>query len=333
MTVAPITRDERRAAFRALLPDDAALTAGLGSVFGAADGSLSILRREPNRYASSFPSEIVTCRLDSGRELLLLCKYEAGQSHSSHGHRGNVAYEADVYREIVEPLGTSAPRFFGSHAPASTGDTWLVIEYVEDAVAVSRAPSRSDSPQLSARWIGRFHAASAARLALPPAAFLKRYDAAYYRRWAERTKALASGLHASVPWLAPLCERFAGAVDALVTTPTVIHGEYTPKNTLVQGDRVCPVDWESAAVAAGEVDLAALTDGHWEPEVVDACVREYELARWPAGAPRDFATTLGLARLYWNFRWLGERLDWTTGEKGVKRLGYLRTAAERMGMC
>jgi aminoglycoside phosphotransferase (APT) family kinase protein len=332
----------RKALFRSLLPDDRSLLAGLASVFpgdgGTGDGGtgagVAVLDRVPNDYASSFPSEIVTCRLGDGRELRLLCKYEAGQAHASYGHRGNVAYEADVYRHVVQPLGSSAPAWYGTYVTEPAGDSWLVLEYVPDAVRVSHAPALSGATDRAAHWLGHFHAACAARLAAAAAGsrFLKRYDAEYYREWARRTALLADGLRDRYPWLAPLCERFARSVDPLLAAPTVIHGEFTPKNTLVQGERVCPVDWESAAVAAGEIDLASLTDGPWPPVVVESCLRAYQRARWPDGAPSDFARTLDLARLYWNFRWLGERLDWTTSERGSKRLGYLQAAGERLGM-
>ena len=38
------------------------------------------------------------------------------------------------------------------------------------------------------------------------------------------------------------------------------HGEFTPHNVLWQGGRAVPIDWESAAFGAGEVDLAVLLD-------------------------------------------------------------------------
>jgi aminoglycoside phosphotransferase (APT) family kinase protein len=322
----------RTAALRALLPDDATLLGGLTAVFGedgAARGPVTLLERQPNRFASTFPSEIVTCRLSDGRELRALCKYGRGRSHTSYGHRGDVAYEADVYRHVIQPLRSSAPQLYGSHT-RTTNETWLVIEYVDEAVRLPHATPMPHPPRRAARWIAQFHADNAARLARAPMPFLNAYDGDYYRQWVHRTLALSSRLPDRLVWLTPVCERFASRVDVLLERPTVIHGEYTPKNTLVQGDRVCPVDWESAAIAAGEIDLASLTDGKWSTEIAETCVREYERVRWPEGAPSDFAVRLGLARLYWNLRWLGERLDWTTSEKGVKRLDYLRAAAEQM---
>jgi hypothetical protein len=325
----------RTAALRALLPDQATLLEGLTSVLGgggAARERVTIIEREPNCYASSHPSEIVTCRLGDGQELRALCKYEAAPSHPSYGHRANVAYEAAVYRHVLQPLKLSAPRSYGSYRVSETGDRWLILEYVDGGVRADRGASARDALRLAARWVGRFHALNAAHIARAPVSFLKVYDAAYYRQWAQRTLLLAGEPRRRYRWLAPLCERFVGSVDLLLAPPpTAIHGELTPKNTLIRGGAVYPVDWESAAVAAGEIDLAGLTDA-WPPEIVRECELEYQRVRWPEGPPPEFAATLAIARLYWNFRWLGDRPQWTGDRKGEARFERLRSIAERSGL-
>ena len=47
----------------------------------------------------------------------------------------------------------------------------------------------------------------------------------------------------------------------------MIHGEYYPHNILFQSGVVRPVDWETAALAPGEIDLATLCEG-WPPEEI-----------------------------------------------------------------
>src|SRR5436309_16091364 len=86
-------------------PDLQALAAGLTSVFrakGCPGGQITVLDRQPNVYSSTFPSEIVTCRFGEESELSILCKYEAGRSHQVYGHRGDLAYEAEVYRHVLQ---------------------------------------------------------------------------------------------------------------------------------------------------------------------------------------------------------------------------------------
>ncbi len=332
---AGLSRAERKAAYRAhlrdALPRLEALAEGLGAASGARGGTVVVLDRMPNEYASSFPSEIVTCRIGDGPELRLVCKYADGSGHSAFGHRGNVAYEGEVYRKVLRPVGTSAPRLHGTHHVPGTGEHWLVIEYIEGATRLEHTKDAAGSLPRAARWIGAFHRANERRVNEPALAFLSRYDAAYLRQWAQRTARLSAGLHGRFPWLPTACARFEGVVEVLLGAPTVIHGEYAPKNILLQGKRVCPVDWESAALAPGEVDLAALCDG-WPAELVDGALRAYAEARWPAGAPPETPARLDLARLYWHFRWLGERTDWTTSERGQRRMQRVHDVAVRAGL-
>jgi Phosphotransferase enzyme family len=317
-----------------LFPDLQTLTVGLMSVFrgnGSLGGQLAVLERKPNLYASTFPSEIVTCRFDDGRERRLLCKYAAGRSHHAHGHRGGVVYEAEVYSHVLQPLQASTPTFYGAHTDSTAGETWLILEYLDKSVRLSKTPE-SATMELAARWIGRFHAANKARLAGAPMSFLNRYDAEYYLGWVRRTSLFAGHLHRQFSWLAALCERSERFVAPLLAPPpTVIHGEYYPKNILFRRGRISPVDWESAAVAAGEIDLASLTEG-WPAEIVQKCELEYQRARWPEGSPIDFEQTLGAARLYLLFRWLGDRPDWTTHESSLWLFEQLHSTGEQLGL-
>ena len=119
----------------------------------------------------------------------------------------------------------------------------------------------------------------------------------------------------------------------MAAAQTVIHGESYAKNVLVRGKNSFIVDWESAAVAVGEVDLAALTDGEgWAAKVVRRCEESYRSARWPEGVPARHKQALTAARIYMQFRWLGERPDWTVREKTLWRYDHLRAAAEQAGL-
>lgn len=310
-------------------PDLPALTAGLCTVLA---GPVRVVGRQPNERASTFPSEVVTVRGPDGSERRLFCKYEAGDSHNSYGHRGGVAYEAAVHRDVLRPLGVFTPFFNGAHVLPETGETWLVLNYLDDAVRVNRAPD-PDAMGLAARWLGRFHAAQLARFCGTAPPFLNVYGADYYLGWAERTAAFAGPLHGRFPWLSALCERFTEVVPLLLDPAgTVIHGEFYPQNVLYRRGVIYPVDWESAAVATGEIDLAALIEGNWPEETVCACKQEYRQARWPDGRSPDFARKLMAAQLYLQFRWLGDTPSWTTHERTLARFDGLRSAGERLGL-
>ncbi len=324
-------------------PDLEALAGGLGSVLhraGIARGSLTVVSRERNRMPHTLPSEIVTCCLPDGRELRLFCKYEAGGRHRAHGHRRGLAYEATVYRRVLAPSGASAARCYGVHRERDGRSTWLVMDYVDGgtrlmstaAPAVRGGPPVAGGMPLAARWLGRFHGAQDA---LPPRdrpRFLIAYSAAYYDGWARRTARFSRQWRARYPWVAAICERAAEATDALLDgSQVIVHGEFYPGNVLVRDGVVYPVDWESAAFAAGEVDLAALV-GRWPAEIALLCEREYTLARWPAGPPPEFERRLLAARLYLQLRWLGDRPDRLDRPRVAWRFAALHEAARRLSL-
>src|SRR5581483_12485538 len=96
-----------------------------------------------------------------------------------------------------------------------------------------------------------------------------------------------------------LCARYAELLPDLLAAPaTVVHGEYGPKNILIRGAEVYPVDWESAAVGPGEVDLAALVH-RWGERSTRVAARAYVATRWPDGAPPGHERAFDAAKLYW----------------------------------
>jgi aminoglycoside phosphotransferase (APT) family kinase protein len=184
----------------------------------------------------------------------------------------------------------------------------------------------------AARWIGEFHRTGGRLVGSPSAAFMDTYDAEYYLGWAFRTPLLARALAPPPRWLEPLCDRAEELLAPLLSAPrTLIHGEYYPQNILFREGTVHPVDWESAAVAAGEIDLAALTE-QWHPEIVRQCEAEYRRARWPGGAPAGWERVLAAARLYLHFRWLGDSPVATAHPEARWRFEALRAAGEQAGV-
>src|SRR5690242_18257539 len=104
---------------RSLLPDLPDLTGALADLLAAegyAGRCVTVVERGPNGYQATFPSEIVRCRLGDDRELRLFCKYAGGPGDPGHGHRGGVAYEAQVYRDVLRPLRAPTARCFGAVA-------------------------------------------------------------------------------------------------------------------------------------------------------------------------------------------------------------------------
>lgn len=279
------------------LPDLPTLERGLHAVLANGSSSeLRVARREPN-FDGSFPHEVVTCSVD-GKELTIFCKYGSTHTVTGYGHRGGVVREADVYRLVLAPSSASSARFIGSYVEPRTGATWLVVEYLEGGLRVNRTPR--DGMLTAARWIGAFHAEQERRHDRVER-LVPEYDLDYYLGWIERT---VSNVESPPAWLAKLRDHAEAVFAPLLDRPqTVIHGEYYPRNILVVGQTVFPIDWESTAVGAGEIDLAMLTE-NWSTEVVRKCVDEYRSARWSSPQP-DFERAFATARLYTQLRWLG----------------------------
>jgi len=292
-------------------PSSKELVTGLSSVLHRnklAVGSVVLLDRKHNPYHSTFGSEIVTCRINghNGAERIrFFVKYGAGRFDGVYGHRGNIAYEARVYRDVLQGLLMSTPRFYGAYKSGSDPGLWLILEYMSGGSPASW----SKDPRImvrSAGWIGKFHAMNEEKVKDGRVNFLHRYDANYYEGWSLRTKRLFHRVHAKFPWLAQLCGEFERRIPELTrAVPTIIHGEYFGSNIVNQGGLSRPIDWQSTAIGPGEVDLASLTHS-WAARIVRNCEEEYARARWPDGAPHSFRDTLEVARMYMNLRWLGD---------------------------
>ena len=199
---------------RTLLPDVETLSACLTAAFDGHDScgeEVRILDRKLPRMMSTSPNEVVTCQWANDSKSRVFIKYGAGQSHYSFGHRGGVAYEAEVYRRLLQSLPDFRPKCLGAPADPNSGKTWLILQYVSNAVRVSdlvykRATRQQRAMAESARWIGKFHAIHEARVHEPEFSFLKRYDAEYYRGWWRRTFEFANPLRRRFTWLNKLRE-------------------------------------------------------------------------------------------------------------------------------
>jgi hypothetical protein len=277
------------------------------------------------------PSETVICRLANGSKLQLFCKYSKNYSAQSHRHRAGVAYEAEVYRRLVQPFPGSSAEFFGTFESEDRGLSFLFLEELQNVLRVGNSPP--ENMARAADWIGRFHAVNESNGSGAHPDFLTVYDLDYYRQWPKRAYRLTGPMHGEYPWLRIVCEVFEHEIArTLVEAPsTIIHGEFYPKNVLAKRDAIYPVDWESAAVAAGEIDLASLTEG-WSKEALEQCTNAYCRARWPDGAPARFDKTVEAARFYWVFRWLGNGPYFATSKRGVRLLDALRALAEKTGI-
>jgi Ser/Thr protein kinase RdoA (MazF antagonist) len=169
----------------------------------------------------------------------------------------------------------------------------------------------------AAGWLGRFHRRQAHLIAdVCPEWGLINMDACELARWWPRARVAlhARGEHRLDSVLANGSEY----VEQLARLPrTVLHGDFYASNILVSGgggERICPVDWDRAAVGPGELDLAALLAGAWSDGDRQALARAYlwaSLESPPEAAMLDsLLGRLDLCRLQLAVQWLGWSERW-----------------------
>jgi aminoglycoside phosphotransferase (APT) family kinase protein len=174
----------------------------------------------------------------------------------------------------------------------------------------------------AARWLARLHRRFGEGDVAERARHLLRHDPGFYRQWPERALSFASRdddrRRRGLRWLV---ERYERVVERLETLPVAfIHGEFYASNVLVgESDasgspRICPIDWELAAIGGTLLDVAALTTGKWSDAERRSLALAYRDAletlggmAWPA---EEFLTALDYCYLHLAVQWLGWAPTW-----------------------
>jgi hypothetical protein len=289
--------------------------------------------RTPNPDAGVGASELVRCTFADGGHEEFFCKYGPDAGGRDASACGSVAYEARVYEAVLTELGMGRGAFVGSGRDGRSTATTIVLVHLADHERVDRAADMPGAMRRAARWMGAFHAAAEREVSEGTPLPLAEFDDAYYRQWARRTREYTAGLDGSYPWLSHVLDLYERVVETLAARPrTVIHGDFYADNVLVRGDEVAVIDWSWAAIGAGEIDLASLTE-RWPEEYVAACVDAYRRARWPdAGDADTVYRAVDAARVYLCCRWLGHSEEWVRDERRRWRFDALRQAAGRIGI-
>jgi phosphotransferase family enzyme len=292
------------------------------------------LDREPSAYHSSFPLEELTVWFEDGEPLTLILKNLNPEALSAAARAAKPEFlddplrEIELYRSALDfgQLGTAV--CYGTVVDADAERYWLFLEKVAGRELYQ--VGEFEIWRQTARWLVQLHSRFAASDCLPPtvAARLIRYDAAYYERWLERAISFRADARECGPseesqFLRGLASYYPRLVRELTSLPVVlIHGEFYASNVIVQGTppavRVCPVDWERAALGPGLVDLAALVAGKWTESQKRDLAMEYFAELGSNGPPQadapqleDFLRGLDLCRLQLAVQWLGWSGQWS----------------------
>jgi Ser/Thr protein kinase RdoA (MazF antagonist) len=252
--------------------------------------------------------------------------------------------EIETYRSIL-PEVPGPPAFFGAVADARSSRWWLFLERVHGVPLTEVGDGASWRE--AARWLARMHRRFEGlgdRLML--AAPLIWHDAAYYRRWLERSSAVLDRVRPDLSARARarfdrLAAGYEGLIDRLTDLPmTFLHGEFFPANVLIEGagpaPRIRPIDWEMAAVGPGAIDLAALVGGEWSEDERASMTAAYrEELEGMGSAPNEETSveTLDLCRLHLAVQRLGWSPDWSPPpEHAHDWLGEALDLVERLGL-
>lgn len=312
--------------------------------------SITALERRPCAYRTSFALEELDVALADGARLRLMMKDLSRSALHEHAQaaKPELLYdplrEIHVYRDVLDGAGLGTAEYHGSSVEPARDRWWLFIEnVVGDALWQI---GEFDVWEEAARWLARLHGSVGARAAGGP---LLRYDRELLGTWARRAAGFADDPR--TPWsvddrqrVRALAERYdtvAELLDALA--PTFIHGEFYPSNVLVQRGggtpRICPIDWEIAAIGPGLLDLAALSVGKWsesERTRLAAAYREAAPQKPETAAhlsPEEFDRALDCARLHLAVQWLGWEPSWEPpAEHRHDWLGEALALAAKLGV-
>lgn len=263
---------------------------------------LTEITRVPSDHGGTLQAEVVGCKFTDDTYLQLFCKYTGDDEYHGISHKRGVSYEGRIYESILTKITGPAAGFYGSAYIPENRCHIMVIEYLEGFNQMS-----GDDPRhfgLAAATIGSLHR----QMESIVPEFVYAYTKEYYLQWLDFNEKLFQGLKETHPWIIDLSNFYADNIDRLVEAPqTLIHGEYYTKNVIIKNNHLFPVDWESAACGAGEIDLASLIDSRSE-EVVKASIDNYVASRWPDGSYDNaaFERRLSLAKIYFYFRWMSD---------------------------
>lgn len=314
-------------------------------------GEVVRIERRPSEYRSSFALEEVDALLNDGSVLRLVLKDLRPEALHEAARAAKPAFlrsprrEIGFYRSVIPGERPGTARLHASEADEARDRFWILLERVPGMELYQCGDL--ELWREAARWLARFHgrfSAAPCRLeALAAEVGLIRHDAGFYRTWIRRARAIQHRRGAPRAEMDRLAEGYERGIERLLSLPrALIHGEFYASNVLVDeraghSPRVCPVDWETASVGPGLVDLAALVAGGWSEEERAAIARAYR-DEWASCAPaplpaEDFRPGLDLSRLHLAVQWLGWSDRWTPPREHAQDwLGGALELVERLGL-
>ncbi len=279
---------------------------------------------------SSFQIREVELILEDGRRLEILWKNTGrrgildGAANVRLRNPEDPRCELETYTTLLQS-GLGPPACYGTVMDVEQGEYWLFLEKV-NGFPLSETGELSTWMSV-ARWLALFQR----NCPIPPGRldWLTKYDADYYRTWADRSLEVVSSFRERRRGQELRCfERLLAQNDRLtaqlINQPqAVIHGEFYAANVLVApkesgGVRVCPVDWGTTAIGPALVDVAALVSGGWSESERTEIAQAYRDSAFPDLPWREFTHRLNQCRMHIAIKWVG----WCPGWRPPKEQAY-----------
>jgi aminoglycoside phosphotransferase (APT) family kinase protein len=289
---------------------------------------VTAVRELPAPASTSYALRRLMLELTDGRTLDVLLKDFDVSPHAADLALRRGARERYVYETVLAGRNLGTPELYGVVWDEPSGPHWLLLEFVQGRTL---RQSPIEHWIAAAAWLGRLHGTTAGREAeLAQPGLLVNYDEAYFRDMAERA------LQAVGTRSGSLHRRLASAVDgygAMVEgfragRPTLVHGSFRRKNVLVDASvtpvRICPTDWELAAIGPQLHDLACLANEVDQGPTIELFCKAYVKAADVFGlavaGPDEMLANVDRLRLHRVLRSLARSTEWVYPDSAVGRL-------------
>jgi hypothetical protein len=243
----------------------------VAKLFAGRPSRIEAIERKRSEFSSFYASDIITVRLASGDEFKVFLKDFGSFHHVKDTMKERREREIVVYRDVLADARLGTAQYYGSVRDEAAGRFWLLLEFVE-GLPISHLEFEDWVP--AAGWLGRMYGYFSKHPELwENCDALMRHDASFFQSTAQQALQSVSEFSPELGGrLDPIVGRYDKAVAVMTSQPrTLVHGTYRPAQIIMDkarpSARICPVDFEKAAVGASLYDLTFLVDGFDPPRL------------------------------------------------------------------
>jgi len=295
--------------------------------FAASPSAIAAIEQERSQFSSFYAADVITVRLTTGEAFKVFLKNFGSFHHAKDTMQARREREVIVYRDVLAGANLDTPKYYASVWDESQGRFWLLLEYVE---GLPMSHLEFDDWVPPAGWLGRMYGYfSQCPEKWQKCDALVQHDAAFFATIAQDALHTVSEFSSDLGnRLAPIVGRYDKAVAVMTAQPkTLVHGTYRPPQIIIdktrQPARICPVDFEKAAVGASLYDLTFIADG-FDPvrlyRLFDAYRTEAERAGVNVPDNAEMTHIVDCFRLHRIMNWLAVSMARRYEEKIIHKL-------------